>query len=299
MESATEDSRNGPAGPQVQARLAELVDRITVFDSRIRRHERGGVHQMRVTLRRIRSLLATFGPLFDAGVVDHLRDELKWVAGELGGARDSEVLRKRLGSLATTPDERSLSDRIERELAGAETAGVQRGLEALDSERYSQVLRDLNTLVTEPPWAPEAELPSDGILRRRVRREWKRLRRRVDTAHESARGGERRDAFHEVRKAAKRLRYSAEVLVPAYGDDARRLTRGAKRIQTDLGELQDSAVAQRTLEEMATATSIEPHEAFVLGGLHTKERLHAAQAEDHFARTWGKVSRKRNRRWLT
>lgn len=293
------DSRSGPAGPLVLARLAELIDRLPVFDSRIRRHEPGGVHQMRVTLRRIRSLLATFGPLFDAGVVVSLRDDLKWVAGELGGARDSEVVRKRLRALVSTPDERSLADRIERELGEAETAGLDRGLEALDSERYSQVLRDLNSLVTDAPWAPEAELPADDILRRRVRREWKRLRRRVDTARESARGSERETAFHEVRKAAKRLRYSAETLVPAYGDDARRLARGAKRVQSGLGELQDSSVAQKTLEGLVTAEGIGPREAFVLGGLHAKERLRAERAEDHFAKTWGKVSRKRNRRWLT
>ena len=50
-------------------RLLELVDQLAIYESRIRHQEPGGVHQMRVTLRRLRSLLATFGPLFDDATV--------------------------------------------------------------------------------------------------------------------------------------------------------------------------------------------------------------------------------------
>ena len=201
-------------------------------------------------------------------------------------------------TLATGPEKRSVADRIERELGAAESAGVERGLEALDSERYSQLLHDLNSLVADPPWTPDAERSCDDILRRRVRRNWKRLRRRVDSANNEARGADRRAALHEVRKAAKRLRYSAEALVPAYGDDASRLVRRAKRVQTDLGELQDSVVCQKVLYELTTADGIDEHDAFILGGMHAQERLRAEQAEDHFAKSWAKISRKKNRRWL-
>ena len=103
MDSAPEDSRSSPAGPVVQARLGELIERLAVCDSRVRRHERGGVHQMRVALRRLRSLLATFRPLFDPDVVASLRDEVKWVAGELGAARDREVVRERLAGSPLDP----------------------------------------------------------------------------------------------------------------------------------------------------------------------------------------------------
>ncbi len=298
MDSAPEDDRSSPAGPVVQARLGELIERLAVCDSRIRRHERGGVHQMRVALRRLRSLLATFRPLFDADVVGPLREEVKWVAGELGAARDREVVRERLSRLATGPERRSVAARIDRELGSAESAGAERTLETLDSERYSQLLHDLNSLVADPPWTPDAERSCDDILRLRVRRNWKRLRRRVDRANNEARGDDRRAALHEVRKAAKRLRYSAEALVPAYGDDASRLVRGAKRVQTDLGELQDSVVCQKVLYELTTADGIDEHDAFILGGLHAQERLRAEQAEDHFASSWAKISRKKNRRWL-
>ena len=54
------------------------------------------VHKMRVATRRLRSALTTFKPLFDADVVRPLGGELKWLAGELGAARDAEVMRDRV-----------------------------------------------------------------------------------------------------------------------------------------------------------------------------------------------------------
>ena len=54
------------------------------------------VHKMRVATRRLRSALTTFKALFAADVVRPLRDELKWLAGELGAARDAEVMRERV-----------------------------------------------------------------------------------------------------------------------------------------------------------------------------------------------------------
>ena len=140
------------AGRIVHDRLLELVDRLAIHESRIRHQEPGGVHQMRVTLRRLRSLLATFGPLFDTVTVAGLREELRWVAGEMGGARDAEVVRKRLEALAGTAEQRAVVERIESEL-GSEDPTTARGLIAtLDSDRYGAAFRALNAFVAEPPW---------------------------------------------------------------------------------------------------------------------------------------------------
>ena len=56
----------------------------------------GGVHKMRVATRRLRNALATHRPLLDRDVTEPVRDELKWLAGALGDARDAEVLQARL-----------------------------------------------------------------------------------------------------------------------------------------------------------------------------------------------------------
>ena len=257
----------------------------------------GGVHKMRVNLRRLRSLLATFGSLFAGDAAPSLREELRWIAGELGGARDAQVTRQRLRALASTPAEEALADRFDRELDAAETDGVRGSVAALDSERYEQAFADLTAFVADPPWEPDAARPADEVVRRLVRRDWKRLRRRAARAGELSDQGERQQALHEVRKAAKRLRYSSEALVPAYGDDAARLARRAKKVQTVLGELQDSVISRAAMRDLA-GDAQETSEAFVLGGLHTREERLSAAAEDRYAEVWAKLDRKRNRRWL-
>ena len=50
-----------------------------------------GVHQFRVTIRRMRSALSLFRDAIPKSVRNHWSDELRWVAGEMGIARDLDV----------------------------------------------------------------------------------------------------------------------------------------------------------------------------------------------------------------
>ena len=296
---------SGPPGPgdtsagrTVHDRLLELVDRLAIYESRIRHQEPGGVHQMRVTLRRLRSLLATFAPLFDRATIAMLRDELTWIAGEMGGARDAEVVRKRLASLARSASQRAVVARISDDLDSTESTKWQDLVETLDSPRYEQAFHHLNQFVADPPWAPLDDLPNDDTLRDLVYRNWRRLRRRARRARAVIDPAQRQAALHEVRKAAKRLRYSAETLVPVHGGDARRLAARTKRVQTALGDLQDSVVTREALSRAAGTGTWSAEEQFTLGGLHAREQRRAAQAEDRYARAWRRLAAKKNRRWL-
>ncbi len=92
------------AGDVVHAHLVEQVDAMINRDWQARHDEPDGVHKMRVATRRLRSALATFRPLFDRQVTDPIRDELKWIAAELGrstgrrGAADAAAHRTGRGS---------------------------------------------------------------------------------------------------------------------------------------------------------------------------------------------------------
>jgi CHAD domain-containing protein len=57
--------------------------------------------------------------------------------------------------------------------------------------------------------------------------------------------------LHEARKAAKRLRYAAEVSVPALGSRAARLVSAAHEVQGVLGGRQDAVVARPVWREVA------------------------------------------------
>ena len=85
-----------PAGAVVAAYLGEQVGRILSQDVLVRVDDPDSVHTMRVATRRLRSALKTFRPLFVPEERRLLRAELRWLAAELGAARDADVIRERL-----------------------------------------------------------------------------------------------------------------------------------------------------------------------------------------------------------
>lgn len=56
---------------------------------------------------------------------------------------------------------------------------------------------------------------------------------------DAARDPERVEALHDMRIAAKRLRYILEITEPCFGDQARQGAKQAKSLQTLLGEIHD------------------------------------------------------------
>lgn len=292
----------------VLAWLCEQVQELRRQDPLVRADAPDGVHQMRVATRRLRSAFATFRPLLDRDVTDPVRDELKWIAGVLGEARDAEVLHERLsvmlldeppldeqpfdgGGAAGTRVDRTLGDRYARAHA--------RCVRAMSSERYFALLDRLDEVLAEPPWLDDAGDGAPDVLARRVLHDWKRLERRVRDVHETDDEDARHRRIHEVRKAAKRVRYAAEPLVPLYGKPAERFVRDVERIQTVLGEHQDSIVAQHELRGLADASGDVGAEAFTFGVLHAREDLNQQATETLVWKAWAKASKKKRRKWLT
>src|SRR5882762_6927349 len=89
-------TRHSPAGEVVLAFLDAQAARLSVLDLAVRRHKPDAVHQMRVTVRRLRSALQSFTPIVSKAETERLRAELKWLGGVLGAARDNEVLADQL-----------------------------------------------------------------------------------------------------------------------------------------------------------------------------------------------------------
>lgn len=100
--------RDAAVGLLLHHRIARQVEAVFVHDPLARADSPDGVHRMRVAVRRLRSALATGRPFLDVSVSEPLRTELAWLGGELGLARDAEVLRARLAealaALAADPD---------------------------------------------------------------------------------------------------------------------------------------------------------------------------------------------------
>ena len=302
-EPRTRDRSHVRAHSVVRARLRDQVKQLLRWDVLVRRDVEDSVHQMRVTVRRLRSALATNRPMFDRDRTEPLRAELKWLGSLLGAARDAEVLRDRIGDLAAEEDPQLLDprtvtaahDELTRRYRGKHHQLVQE----LNSARYAALVDKLELLITDSPWAPTAHHQKSGALRRRVRHEWKRLRAAVARADQARDAEVRQQRLHDARKAAKRARYAAEPLIPVYGTDAERFVKATSKVQATLGDLHDAIVTMDELEQLAATETALGHNVHTLEVLRSREETDAARIEAKFEKAWHAARHKRVLRWLT
>ncbi len=144
-----------PKADPIHRAVAEQVDQLVEWDRAVRADIYDSVHQMRVTTRKLRSLLqaseGAFGISSDAWVLDELRQ----LASVLGVARDAEVLAERYErALDELPDDLIRGPIRKRLVDGAKRrykSGLRRSLIAMRSERYFRLLDALDGLVAAEP----------------------------------------------------------------------------------------------------------------------------------------------------
>ena len=289
------------AGDVLLDHLREQVQVVQAYDLPVRLDAPDAVHKMRVATRRLRSALTTFKPLFRADVVRPLRDELKWLAGELGAARDAEVMRDRVrtaveaqGAAGATAPIAAIAD---DELGQAYRTAHDRVLAELDGERYHGLLSTLDGLITAPPLTKKAASPAGKALPRLVERSYTDVRKIVAEADAKPAGDEREELLHDARKGAKRARYAAESVSRIFGKDADAFATAMEDVQEALGEHQDSVLTRERLRDLARHTT-STEAAFLYGRLHALEEAGQQQSQRHFDDAWKAARRKSLHRWL-
>jgi CHAD domain-containing protein len=302
IQDAQQVGGNGTATAVVQARFHLLVKELREQEPLVRADVDDAVHEMRVTTRRLRSALSTFRPLLDRQLSDPLRDELTWLAAVLGVARDAEVLRSRLPArlAAHVPEvERGgLADFLERDLGDRYRLAHRRCLETMRTSRYCDLQERLQQLAVSAPWIQPTTRADQDLLLRLVRRDWKRLRRSVRGLDAAGQEDDAPTRMHEVRKAAKRVRYAAETLIPRDGTRAEKLAKALKEVQSVLGDHQDGQVSRAVLFDLSVRATAEGQNAYALGVLSAREEDHAQAASAAFHAVWKRASRPKLRRWL-
>jgi CHAD domain-containing protein len=238
---------------------------------------------MRVACRRMRSTLQSFRTLLDRDRTDGLVAELRWLAGELGGSRDLEVQEERISrAVATLPPEIALGPvaaQVTRFFGRRRPAAGAAASAALDSDRYLALLDAIDALLADPPLTDAAADPARTELPALVAKARRRTGKALRAADALPPGHDRDEQLHEMRKAAKRLRYATEVAAPALGTNAKRLVNRVKAVQELLGEHQDSVVARGLLREMGAAAPAEGGNGFAFGWLLRDEQARAERAE--------------------
>ena len=284
---------DAPAKDVIQNVLAESVAALLHNDPLVRTgRDPEAVHQARVATRKMRSNLRTFGPLLDPGWTEPLRSELGWLAMGLGAVRDREVLLERLrGSASSLPasDQKSAASLLH--LLENEIDGLRKKLIAdLDSQRYIDLLETLVAAAHAPATLPEADQPARAVLPTMATTPWRRLRSAVRQLPEAPTDPE----LHRIRILAKRARYAAEAVAPVAGPGATAFAKAAAKLQTVLGEHQDSVTAQAWLRD----AKVTGRRAFVAGELIALERIAANAARAKWRKAWDALDRKRLRDWM-
>jgi CHAD domain-containing protein len=289
---------SGPALPAVlQARLAGLVDTLRETEAMVREEHPDGVHDLRVAMRRTRSLLATFGRELGIEQGSALADELRRCGRVLSPLRDVEVVGERLrGHLdgpADEPDLEAVRARVTDHLCEAREAPVREVGGLLGSPRWGELVTELADLAATAPHGTRKK------ARKRLRADGRRLRRRIERAEEPTLDEDAREqALHRVRKAAKRTRYAAETVAPIFGDDASRLERAAEEVQEALGTHRDTLLTRQVLRRLGVQAHVDGDNAFLLGRLHALEETAGRTALDDYEKARAALDERSLRRWL-
>ncbi len=243
--------------------LRDDIDRLSAAEPEVRADAEDSVHQMRVATRRLRSVLRSYGTLLVKKPAAAMNAELKWLAGLLGEARDAEVRADRFAALLAEHGEQAEPadlDAVTARLVNAERdryrAAHDEVLAALDGKRYRKLHDELSRWRTAPPLRhSRAEAPATEVFGEVLRRDLDRVASLV-RAEPTVDPHERVELLHDIRKSAKRLRYSCEAAEQVIGDEAAERGRRAKKLQTVLGDHRDaveshSAIVHRAAEAAA------------------------------------------------
>jgi triphosphatase len=250
-----------------------------------------GVHQMRVGLRRLRVAMSLFSALLQDSQTPTIKDELKWLTGELTPAREVEVLMKRVVKPLKKKGaaRRNGVPALLQELTAKRKAALERAHNAITTARFRSLTLEVAAWLETGNWTkPEddlvrsrGDLPIGRFAAEQLARRWRKVRKKGKALARL----DARDR-HKLRIQVKKLRYAAEFFGELFrGKRAskrrRKFIAALEHLQDGLGDLNDIMVD----EKLITAAGLKrrrasPNRAFAVGLLTGREdaRVDAAMA---------------------
>ena len=270
--------RRAPAVEHLRFLLTRQLRELETYDPGVRLGaEAEDLHRFRVGTRRARALILASRPLVDDQLTA-LGEELRWLGGALGPARDLDVMLEHLRGLVKELDVDTVGgEAIVAKLAEQREAARDAVLEALGSERYLTLLArfsgDLGSLGESATAVRLADI---------ARAEARRLGR----AHAQLGPEPEDERLHALRIKAKRVRYAAELAAQTEGKPLLALARAARDLQDLIGSHQDAVVAEERVRALATARS-----GLAAGRIVEVERARRRAARAQLPAVWKRVER--------
>ena len=218
------------------------------------RGDPAALHQMRVALTHLRTVILFFSPMVHDAVRDEVRDELKWLNGELGAARDLDVAVDRIKSL----------DKKQPQATAALNSWNEKRAEAhlylermLSSVRYRWLIDQTSGWIENGPWATkkgklaakERASPIGAYSAARIDEWEEKLLKRSRKLRSM--GTRKR---HRLRLFNKKLSYSIDSLEDLFADKKFSKQKSAlkqlTKAQKMLGQLNDGAKGHEIAAEL-------------------------------------------------
>jgi CHAD domain-containing protein len=212
------------------------------------------LHQMRIALTHLRTVILFFSPMVHDAVRDEVRDELKWLNSELGGVRDLDVAVDRIKSLdKKRPQAVAALGSWDEKRA----AGHQHLARILSSVRYRWLIEQTSGWIENGPWstkkgkqaAKERASPVGAYSAKKIEEWEERLLKRSRKLLEM--GTKKR---HRLRLFNKKLTYSIDSLEDLFADKKFSKQKSAlkhlSKAQKSLGQLNDGARGHELAAEL-------------------------------------------------
>jgi CHAD domain-containing protein len=243
------DLTSEESGKLLEASPGEPVFPVPRRESRRRDTVIGQVHQARVSVRRLRSVLKAFVGLFDPEWAGPMLVELSWYAAVLGEVRDLDVLRSGIEKSLLLVDDESIQTSITSRLEQRIDEAQERGALERATKRYALLVDEIATIGSSAAFDDRANGPALDVLGTQLKGAWRDVRR----SGEVARADSSNENLHHVRKELKKLQCACEVFGLVAGKPAVKLARAAEVTQTKLGVVHDEAVALAWLKSLVIA----------------------------------------------
>ncbi|HEY6524761.1 MAG TPA: CHAD domain-containing protein [Solirubrobacteraceae bacterium] len=295
------DQRADAAATAVLRRLLDVIGENT--DGAISGEDPEHLHQLRIAVRRSRTVQRQLHGVFPPEELPGFRAEFRWLQQATGPTRDLDVYLEDLDALrAMLPEAmRGDLDPLVPVLAHSRMAARADMTRALRSVRAANLYDDwdrlLETMVERSAHdRPTAERPIGAVAGKRIHKVYKRIvvmGRAIEPSSPA-------EDYHDLRKKGKELRYLLELFgVKLFSEETvAPLVNSLKGLQDLLGRHQDRevqiAMLRSSVEEVATLPG-GGAACMAMGALVDRLRIDEQAARDEFAERFAELAAKPQR----
>jgi triphosphatase len=234
-----------------------------------------GVHQMRVAIRRLRSVVATMRQMLPSEQYAWVTQTLKWMAGVLSPARNWDIFSSSLlGPVRSVFLGGQELDTFYRVCEHQRQSAHQSANAAIRSPEYTAALLKLSQWFASRSWRNQPVSEQSALLMAPIETLASTLiGRRYKKVRKAARGFAQLtlEERHEFRIAVKKLRYTTEVFKDLFDSQkVAEFVQLLKPLQDDLGYINDVRVANDLLADLPISNATIARAAGIVLGWHDR-----------------------------